>query len=68
MAMASIDITIVASALPVITTEFNAHDNYTWVIVAYLLANTSLQPSKFKNYYILKIHKYNNIHYFKFNY
>jgi len=54
--------------LPVITTEFNAHDNYTWVIVAYLLANTSLQPSKFKNYYILKIHKYNNIHYFKFNY
>ncbi|ORX50744.1 MFS general substrate transporter [Piromyces finnis] len=43
--MASLDITIVSSALPIISKEFKAYNNYTWVIVAYLLAQTVIQPT-----------------------
>jgi len=44
MAMASLDVTIFASALPVITKEIHAIENYVNIIVAYLLANIALQP------------------------
>lgn len=44
--MASLDITIVATTLPSISRDFNSQDNYTWVILAYLLGNTSISPSK----------------------
>jgi len=43
--MASLDITIVATTLPSISKDFNSQDNYTWVILAYLLGNTSISPS-----------------------
>jgi len=45
LVMASLDITIVASALPIISNEFKAYNNYTWVIVAYMLAQTIVQPT-----------------------
>jgi len=45
LVMASLDITIVASALPIISKEFKAYNNYTWVIVAYMLAQTVVQPT-----------------------
>jgi len=45
LAMASLDITIVATTLPSISREFNSQDNYTWVILAYLLGNTSISPT-----------------------
>jgi len=45
MVMTGLDITVVASALPEITTKFNSHDNYTTIIIAYLIGNTPLQPS-----------------------
>ncbi|OUM62680.1 hypothetical protein PIROE2DRAFT_51646, partial [Piromyces sp. E2] len=45
LVMASLDITIVASALPIISKDFKAYNNYTWVIVAYLLAQTVIQPT-----------------------
>jgi len=44
--MASLDITVVSCALPVISKQFKAFNNYTWVIVSYLLAQTVVQPSK----------------------
>lgn len=47
LSMASLDITIVATSLPSISTEFHSQDNYTWVILAYLLGNTSMSPSKY---------------------
>jgi len=43
--MASLDITIVATTLPSMSNEFHSQDNYTWVILAYLLGNTSMSPS-----------------------
>jgi len=45
LVMASLDITVVASALPIISKEFKAYNNYTWVIVAYMLAQTVVQPT-----------------------
>ncbi|KAG4087944.1 MFS general substrate transporter [Neocallimastix lanati (nom. inval.)] len=45
LAMASLDITIVATTLPSISKDFNSQDNYTWVILAYLLGNTSISPT-----------------------
>jgi len=45
MIMTGLDITVVASALPEITTKFNSRDNYTTIIIAYLIGNTSLQPT-----------------------
>jgi len=45
LAMASLDITIVATTLPSISRDFNSQDNYTWVILAYLLGNTSISPT-----------------------
>ncbi|ORX50748.1 MFS general substrate transporter, partial [Piromyces finnis] len=44
LSLASLDITIVATSLPSISTEFHSQDNYTWVILAYLLGNTSMAP------------------------
>jgi len=43
--MASLDITIVSCALPIISKQFHAFNNYTWVIVSYLLAQTVIQPT-----------------------
>jgi len=45
LTLSSLDITIVSSALPAINKEFNSFNNYTWIIVAYLLANTVIQPT-----------------------
>lgn len=45
MIMASLDVTIFASALPVITKEIRASENYVNIIVTYLLANIALQPT-----------------------
>jgi len=44
LAMSSLDISIVATALPTISNQFNSKDEYTWVITAYMLGNTSFQP------------------------
>ncbi|PRP77666.1 putative MFS toxin efflux pump (AflT) [Planoprotostelium fungivorum] len=44
MFLAAIDNTIVATALPDITSEFKAADLYSWVIVAYLLTSTAVTP------------------------
>jgi len=46
--MASLDITVVSCALPVISKQFKAFNNYTWVIVSYLLAQTVIQPTSGK--------------------
>jgi len=45
LVMASLDITIISSALPIINREFKAFNNYTWLIVVYLLSNTVIQPT-----------------------
>jgi len=42
--MSSLDISIVSTALPTISTQFHSKDEYTWVITAYMLGNTSFQP------------------------
>jgi len=52
MIMASLDVTIFASALPVITKEIRASENYVNIIVTYLLANIALQPSKYINKFL----------------
>ncbi|ORX50745.1 MFS general substrate transporter [Piromyces finnis] len=44
LAMVSLDITVISSSLPLIINEFNEYDSYMWVVVAYLLANTTIQP------------------------
>jgi len=44
LAMSSLDISIVSTALPTISDQFNSKDEYTWVITAYMLGNTSFQP------------------------
>jgi len=43
--MSSLDISIITTALPTISTEFNSKKDYTWVVTAYILGNTSFQPS-----------------------
>ncbi|PRP76046.1 EmrB/QacA family drug resistance transporter [Planoprotostelium fungivorum] len=45
--LAAIDNTIVATALPDITSDFKAADLYSWVIVAYLLTSTAVTPLVF---------------------
>jgi len=42
--MSSLDISIVSTALPTISNQFDSKDEYTWVITAYMLGNTSFQP------------------------
>ncbi|ORX63505.1 MFS general substrate transporter [Anaeromyces robustus] len=42
--LASLDMTIVATALPTIAKEFNDISGYTWVITSYMLSSTAFQP------------------------
>lgn len=43
--LAALDVTIIATALPTIATEFNAsNSNYLWVGSSYLLANAASVP------------------------
>ncbi|ORX50751.1 hypothetical protein BCR36DRAFT_412245 [Piromyces finnis] len=42
--ISSLDISIVATALPTISSQFNSKDDYTWVITSYMLSKTSFQP------------------------
>ncbi|ORX86272.1 MFS general substrate transporter [Anaeromyces robustus] len=42
--ISSLDISIVATALPTISNQFNSKEEYTWVVTAYLLAKTAFQP------------------------
>eukprot|EP00833_Pecoramyces_ruminatium_P005244 jgi/Orpsp1_1/1179276/evm.model.c7180000068707.1 len=44
LVMSSLDISIVSTALPTISNQFDSKDEYTWVITAYMLGNTSFQP------------------------
>jgi len=44
LVMSSLDISIVSTALPTISNDFHSKDEYTWVITAYMLGNTSFQP------------------------
>jgi len=44
MIMSSLDITIISTALPKISQEFHAYESFTWVITAYMLTNTAIQP------------------------
>lgn len=43
--VATLDQTIVATALPTISSDFNALDHITWVATSYLLTTTALQPT-----------------------
>jgi len=43
--MSSLDITIISTALPRISSEFHAYESFTWIITAYMLTNTAIQPS-----------------------
>jgi len=47
MIMANLDITIISTAIPRISIEFNAYESYTWIIIVYMLTNTAIQPSIF---------------------
>jgi len=42
--LASLDMTIVATALPTIAKEFKDIGGYTWVITSYMLSSTAFQP------------------------
>ncbi|OUM68842.1 hypothetical protein PIROE2DRAFT_68647 [Piromyces sp. E2] len=42
--LASLDMTIVATALPTIAKEFEDIGGYTWVITSYMLSSTAFQP------------------------
>src|SRR5690242_2329337 len=44
MLLAALDQTIVSTAMPRITAEFNGLDRYTWVTTAYLLTSTVMIP------------------------
>jgi MFS family permease len=39
-----LDTTIVSTALPTISKEFYAYESYTWVITAYMITDTAIQP------------------------
>lgn len=43
--MSSLDISIITTALPTISTHFNSREDYSWVVAAYILGNISFQPS-----------------------
>lgn len=53
MFLASLDQTVVSTALPRITSEFNALGSLAWVVTAYLLASTASTPlwGKFSDLY-----------------
>ncbi|ORX50380.1 MFS general substrate transporter [Piromyces finnis] len=42
--LASLDMTVVATALPTIAREFGDISGYTWVITSYMLSSTAFQP------------------------
>jgi len=42
--MASLDLSIIATALPKISAQFRAYESFTWIITAYMLTNTAIQP------------------------
>ncbi|MGH2517077.1 MAG: MFS transporter, partial [Ktedonobacterales bacterium] len=44
MLLAALDQTIVSTALPRIIRDLNGFDRYTWVVTAYLLAETTVIP------------------------
>jgi len=44
MIMASLDLSIIATALPKISYQFHAYESFTWIITAYMLTNTAIQP------------------------
>ncbi|ORX84148.1 MFS general substrate transporter [Anaeromyces robustus] len=44
MIMSSLDITIISTALPKISAQFHSYESFTWVITAYMLTNTAIQP------------------------
>jgi len=44
LVMSSLDITIISTALPRISSEFHAYESFTWIITAYMLTNTAIQP------------------------
>jgi len=50
--MSNLDGSIISTALPRINLEFNAYDNFTWVITIYMITNTAVQPCKI---YYLKL-------------
>jgi len=43
--MASLDLSIIATALPKISSQFHAYESFTWIITAYMLTNTAIQPT-----------------------
>ncbi|KAK9779824.1 putative Major facilitator superfamily (MFS) profile domain-containing protein [Seiridium cardinale] len=43
--LAALDMTIVATAVPTIVSEFNSSSGYTWISAAYTLANAATVPS-----------------------
>jgi len=44
MVMASLDLSIISTALPKISSQFQAYESFTWIITAYMLTNTAIQP------------------------
>jgi len=44
--MSSLDSSIVSTALPTISKDFNT-DDYTWVLTAYFLGDMAFEPSKY---------------------
>ncbi|KAI8326300.1 MFS general substrate transporter [Martensiomyces pterosporus] len=44
MLLASLDLTIITTAIPKIAQEFNALSSATWIATAYMLTTTALQP------------------------
>jgi len=57
MFLASLDSTVVATALPVIVSDFHSLNMYSWVIVSYLLTSTAFIPltGKFSDLFGRKI-------------
>jgi len=45
MVMASLDLSIISTALPKISSQFHAYESFTWIITAYMLTNTAIQPT-----------------------
>ncbi|KAI1104589.1 MFS general substrate transporter [Jackrogersella minutella] len=43
--LAALDVTIIATAVPTITEQFDSPSGYTWIGAAYLLANSATVPS-----------------------
>jgi len=45
LVMASLDLSIISTALPKISSQFHAYESFTWIITAYMLTNTAIQPT-----------------------